>query len=92
MATMSDLAQGLDVPKKGTVVAAPVAATNLVTLLGGPARRLVVGTISGTLILTQKDGTTLTLSENQLLALQGVVDHVCTSLQSAACQDILAQR
>ena len=92
MTTLSDLALGIDIPKKGTVVAAPTASTNLVTLLGGPARRLVIDTISGTLILTQLDGTTVTLTENHLNALGGVVDHVCTSIQSAACTGIFAQR
>jgi hypothetical protein len=91
-ATLINLAQHLDVPKKGTVVAAPTALTNLVTLLGGPARRLIVDTISGTLILTQIDGTTITLTENHLTALGGIVDHVCTAIQSAACTGILAQR
>lgn len=91
-AVLSDLAQQQSIPTKGTVVAAPTVATNLVTLLGGPARRLVIDTISGTLILTQLDGTTITLTENHLDALGGIVDHVCTSIQSAACTNILAQR
>jgi hypothetical protein len=92
VATPTDLAQRIDIPKKGTVVAAPTSLTNLVTLLGGPARRLIVGTISGTLVLTQEDETTLTVSEVQLLRLNGVLDHVCTHIQSAACTGILAQR
>lgn len=91
-ATLSKLGERLDVPTKGTVVAAPTALTSLVTLLGGPARRLIVGTISGTLVLTQLDGTTLTFSEDQLKAVNGVVNHVCTAIQSAACTGILAQR
>jgi hypothetical protein len=91
-ATLSKLGQAIDVPTKGTVVAAPTELTSLVTLLGGPARRLIVDTISGTLILTQLDGTTLTWSEAHLNAVSGVVDHVCTSIQSAACTGILAQR
>jgi hypothetical protein len=93
VATLTDLAQNVDIPKKGTVVAAPTALTDLTALLNGhPARRLIVGTISGTLILTQEDSTTLTVSEAVLLRLNGVLDHVCTHIQSAACEDILAQR
>jgi hypothetical protein len=92
MTTLVYLASRLTVPVRATVVAAPTTTTDLVALLGGPARRLVVGGISGTLVLTQRDGTTLTLSANQLYALQGVVEHVCTHVQSAACTDILAQR
>lgn len=92
MATLSKLSQNLDVPKKGTVVAAPTALTDLTALLGGPARQLVIDTISGTLILTQLDGTTITLTANHLNALGGVVQHVCTHIQSAACTGILAQR
>jgi hypothetical protein len=91
-ATLSKLGERIDVPTKGTVVAAPTALTSLVTLLGGPARRLIVGTISGTLILTQLDGTTLTWSEDHLTAVSGVVDHVAVAIQSAACTGILAQR
>jgi hypothetical protein len=91
-ATLSDLAQHLDIPKIGSVVAAPAAKTSLVALLGGPARRLIIDTISGTLILTQADGTTLTWTENHLNRVGGVVDHVCTHIQSAACTGILAQR
>lgn len=92
VATLSKLGERLDVPTKGAVVAAPTDLTSLVTLLGGPARRLIVGTISGTLVLTQLDGTTLTFSEAHLTAVSGVVDHVCTAIQSAACEGILAQR
>ena len=92
VATLVDLAQNLDIPKKGVVVAAPVAKTDLVALLGGPARQLIVDTISGTLVVTQRDGTTLTFSANHLTALRGIVDHVCTHIQSAACTGIMARR
>ena len=91
-ATLANHGESIGVPTKGTVVAAPTELTSLVTLLGGPARRLIVGTISGTLVLTQLDGTTITLSEAHLDAVSGVVDHVCTAIQSAACTGILAQR
>ena len=92
VATLKDLAPKQDIPKKGTVVAAPTALTDLTALLGGPARRLIVDTVSGTLILTQEDGTTLTWTANHMLAVNSVIDHVCTHIQSAACTGILAQR
>jgi hypothetical protein len=91
-ATLTDLGQNIDNPKKGVVIAAPTVLTALTPLIGGPARRLIVDTISGTLILTQEDGTTLTWTANHLNAVGGVVDHVCTHIQSAACTNILAQR
>jgi uncharacterized membrane protein len=90
--TLSKLGERIDVPTKGTVVDAPIALTSLVMPLGGPARRLIVGTISGTLSVVQLDGTTLTWSEAHLKAVSGVVDHVAVAIQSAACTDILAQR
>ena len=89
VATLVDLAQNTDIPKKGWVYAAPSTLTPL-TAIGGTARKLVVGVVSGTLILTQVDTTLLTLSEAVLLKTNGVVEHTCTAIQSAACTDILA--
>jgi photosystem II stability/assembly factor-like uncharacterized protein len=66
--------------------------TDVAALLGGPARRVVVGGISGTVVLTQLDGTTITITEAMQTLLGGVIEHVCTHIQSAAGTDILVQR
>ena len=92
VASLKDLAERIDIPKKGYLYAAPTELTDVRTALGGPARQLIVDTISGTLVLTQEDATTLTFTENHLTKLGGIVDHVCTHIQSAACTGVMARR
>lgn len=88
-ATLTDLRENIDVPSVGHVYAAPTTLTPL-TEIGGTARRLIVDTISGPLVITQLNGTTLTFSANHLTKLNGIVDHKCTAIQSAACTGIMA--
>ena len=53
-----------------------------------PARRIVVVGQSGTFIVTNPDGTTVTYSAAALALLGGVIDQQCVAIQSAACTDI----
>lgn len=87
-AASSTLAEYLHVPEIYEVLAAPTALTPTVHPTSGkPARQIAVGGVSGTVVLTRLDGTTVTLSE--ALQRMGVLNLQFVAVQSAAGTDIL---
>lgn len=79
--------ENLVVPERYTIY------TNAINLIdvrenGLPARIVIVGGISGSLLLTRLDGTVVTVPESVLLSASGILECQFTAMQSAACTDL----
>jgi hypothetical protein len=84
---MAKPSSDIQVPAFYETVASAAALTPSVRPDGSAARRLIVGAISGTVILTRPDGVTVVMSEAQQRALGGVIDRQFIAFQSAAGTD-----
>jgi hypothetical protein len=84
---MAKPSSDIQVPTFYETVAAAATLQATVRPDGSAARRLIVGSISGTIILTRPDSTTVTMSEDQINALGGVIERQFIAFQSAACTD-----
>ncbi|MFA4972224.1 MAG: hypothetical protein WC683_06395 [bacterium] len=77
------------VPARYAAVETAVANYDAATAGGGPAQLLVVGAISGTVVLTRVDGTEVTIPATVQTALGGRLELQFTAFRSAAGADFL---
>jgi hypothetical protein len=90
---MSGVNQSIEIPSGDTVLtdgALPAGVATVATIAGveRPARQAVVGSVSGSIVLTRPDGTEITISAARLNKRNGIVMLEFVALKSAACTDI----